>query len=638
MKRIAALVAWLVAAVAPRAVAGAGAGAGARDSEVKAVSVQPAAGRVEIVIDVAGAVEVQDFTLANPARLVIDLKGARLAAPAVLYDGQNRGGVKNLRYAQFRPGVVRVVVDLDVLKDYRLERTGDQVRVTIGTDRTGFAAWSSRSAGPADLTAVPPGPVAERRAGGEPRGGEAAKVITPEPSGAALSIEQYLAAHARESAQSQAPRITVTWDNADLREVVAGFAAFSGRTIILSKDVKGTVSAEIKNQPWDIAFNAVLESQGLAANVLEGGIIQVIDKRDLARADSTVPVETRLVRVNYARASALVPSVQSILTKRGAVVADSTSNALVITEIASRINRVEEFVKGLDIRTPQVSIQAKIIFVDRTDVEELGVKYDLGSQTQFFNRLVQRPDPRTAKPVDTNGDGVPDAFVPQSNFSPDQVIVDLGGNSLSAIANANQEVVNPALNLIFSTAIGNFDLTTFLQALQRLELDDIQAEPTITTLDNRPAEILVGDRVPIRVIDVSAQGGGTTNVPRATVRFEQTGITLRVTPHVTANRQILMEVHAERSNVRPAPVDIGFTFQTQQADNQILVNDGETAVIGGLTVTEVTETKSGIPFLVDLPIVGKLFGFSSQSENRRDLLILITPHIIDDLVAPSTGK
>ncbi|HEX9486648.1 MAG TPA: type II and III secretion system protein, partial [Gemmatimonadales bacterium] len=198
-------------------------------------------------------------------------------------------------------------------------------------------------------------------------------------------------------------------------------------------------------------------------------------------------------------------------------------------------------------------------------------------------------------------------------------------------------VVNPALNLIFSTAIGNFDLTTFLQALQRVELADVQAEPTITTLDNRPAEILVGDRVPIRVIDVSSATGGATP-PRATVRFEQTGINLKVTPHVTANRQVLMEVHAERSNVRPASVDIGFTFQTQQADNQILVNDGETAVIGGLTVTEVTVTKSGIPFLVDLPILGKLFGFSSESESRRDLLILITPHIIDDLVTPSTGK
>jgi len=579
--------------------------------------------------------------LGNPARLVVDLQGARLVAPAVLYDGANRGGIKNIRYAQFRPGVVRVVIDLDALKDYQIERREGQVRVKIGSERTAFEAWSSRDVaalspnpGPASGVSTDPG----RKPGAAAHGGQAARVATPAQSGDEPSIDAYLAAHAKESEQSQAARITVTWDNADLREVVAGFAAFSGRTIIVSKDVKGQVSAEIKNQPWDLAFNAVLESQGLAANVLDGGIIQVIDKRDLARADSTVPVETRLVRVNYAKAGALVPSVASILTKRGAVVADSTSNALVITEISSRINRVEEFVKGLDIRTPQVSIQAKIIFVDRTDVEELGVKYDLGSQTQFFNKLVQRPDPRTAKAVDTNGDGVPDAFVPQSNFSPTDIIVDLGGNSLSAIGNAEQEVVNPALNLIFSTAIGNFDLTTFLQALQRVELADVQAEPTITTLDNRAAEILVGDRVPIRVIDVSTAGAVAGAVPRATVRFEQTGINLKVTPHVTANRQVLMEVHAERSNVKPASVDIGFTFQTQQADNQILVNDGETAVIGGLTVTEVTVTKSGIPFLVDLPILGKLFGFSSEQEQRRDLLILITPHIIDDLVTPSTGK
>ena len=631
MKRIAALVPLLLVLTAGASPGRRG--VAPRDGEVRAVSVVPAAGSVEVVIDLRGAVDIQDFTLGNPARLVVDLQGARLVAPAVLYDGANRGGIKNLRYAQFRPGVVRVVIDLDALKDYQIERRDGQVRVKIGSERTAFEAWSSRSVASAPPAAVVP-PVAQRAAG---RGGQAARVATPAQSGDGSSIDAYLVAHASESAQSQAARITVTWDNADLREVVAGFAAFSGRTIIVSKDVKGQVSAEVKNQPWDLAFNAVLESQGLAANVLDGGIIQVIDKRDLARADSTVPVETRLVRVNYAKASALVPSVASILTKRGQVVADSTSNALVITEIASRITRVEEFVKGLDIRTPQVSIQAKIIFVDRTDVEELGVKYDLGSQTQFFNKLVQRPDPRTAKAVDTNGDGVPDAFVPQSNFSANDVIVDLGGNSLAAIGNADQEVVNPALNLIFSTAIGNFDLSMFLQALQRVELADVQAEPTITTLDNRAAEILVGDRVPIRVIDVSAGTGGG-QPPRATVRFEQTGINLKVTPHVTANRQVLMEVHAERSNVKPASVDIGFTFQTQQADNQILVNDGETAVIGGLTVTEVTVTKSGIPFLVDLPILGKLFGFSSEQEQRRDLLILITPHIIDDLVTPSTGK
>jgi type IV pilus assembly protein PilQ len=624
-----------LAALFATAAPGALAGTVVRDGEVRGVSVLPAIGKVEVVIDLQGAVQVQDFTLTNPARLVIDLIGTRLAVPAALYDGQNRGGVKNVRYGQFKPDVVRVVIELDALKDYQVDRDGGQVRVRIGTERTGFAAWSSSTVTPAAPLAV-----ASRAAAPPVTGGpdQAARVTTPSV-GRSLSIEEYLAMHRAEAAQSQAPRITVQWDNASIEDVIAGFAAFSGRTIILGKGITGNVTAEIKNQPWDLALNAVLEAQGLAVQTLPGGILSVVDKKELARADSTVPITTRLVRINYARASSLVPSVQSILTKRGQAVADSTSNALVITEVSSRIEDVVDFVRGLDLRTPQVSIQAKIIFVDRTDVEELGVKYDLGTTNQFFNRLVQRPDPRSAQPVDTDLDGVPDALVPTENFAPNETIVALGGNSLSALGNAGQAVVNPALDLIFSTAIGNFDLTTFVQALQRVELADIQAEPTITTLDNRQAEILVGDRVPIRVIDVSAAttAGQGTNVPRATVNFEQTGINLRVTPHVTANRQILMEVHAERSAVRPAPVDIGFTFQTQQADNQILVNDGETAVIGGLTVTEVTVTKSGIPFLVDLPILGKLFGFTSEQENRRDLLILITPHIIDDLVSP-TGQ
>src|SRR3989454_10691772 len=152
--------------------------------------------------------------------------------------------------------------------------------------------------------------------------------------------------------------------------------------------------------------------------------------------------------------------------------------------------------------TPNASTSVrlmKIIFINRTDVEALGVKYDLGSPTQFFNQLVARPDPPTAKPVDTNLAGVPDALVPTANFNPTDGIVDLGGNSLSGLGNADQSLTggSPALQLIFSTAIGNFTLTSFIQALQRVELSDIQAEPTITTLDNRPAEILVGDRVPI---------------------------------------------------------------------------------------------------------------------------------------------
>ena len=144
--------ALLLAVVAPRALAGTT--IGGRDGEVRGVSVLPATGKVEIVIDLLGAAVVQDFTLSNPARLVIDLQGTRLTGPVALYDGKNRGGVRNIRYAQFKPDVVRVVIDLDALKDYQVERAAGQVRVRIGSDRTGFAAWSSSTVTPAAPVAV----------------------------------------------------------------------------------------------------------------------------------------------------------------------------------------------------------------------------------------------------------------------------------------------------------------------------------------------------------------------------------------------------------------------------------------------------------------------------------------------------
>src|SRR5581483_8639481 len=197
--------------------------------------------RAEVVITLRGAVEVRDFVLQNPDRLVIDLLGAKLSAVGARYDGVNRGGVVNLRYSQYRPDVVRIVHQLDGAKDYNLIRTADAVRVSFGADDP-FLAWSSR--------------------GGSARAARAPEVQLP-PAAPLL----------RDRAQQ--PRITVTWDKASIADVVAGFAAFSGRTIILGKDIKGEVTAEIKNQPWDQAFQAILATQGLSATEMAGGIIRV---------------------------------------------------------------------------------------------------------------------------------------------------------------------------------------------------------------------------------------------------------------------------------------------------------------------------------------------------------------------------
>jgi len=654
---------------------------------VHSLSVVPSSGKAEVVIGVNAAVDVQDFTLEAPYRVVVDLKGATLDMSRRTYDRASRGGITNVRYSQFRPNIVRVVIDLDAKHPYTITRNSGEVRISVTGGKTSdYTAWPSSESGnryvaaptpprarpmtvaSADVTKARPASTPERItttvgkataqietsvAQSDVQDDPAPAVVEPVPARIISTRDIKPIALFSAVQQSQQPPITVTFQDTDIRDVIASFAAFSGRTIVVGKDVQGTVTAEVKNQPWDVALRAILSGQGLAASEdLISGIITVDSYANILNRQASEPLQTQLVSINYARAHLLVPTIQSLLQKdcpqvqsspnvvsnsrpncvaRGLVAADSTTNTLIITETASRLADVLQYVRNLDVRTPQVGIKAKIIFVNRTNIEDIGLSYDLGTGTdQFFSQLVKRPDPATLKPIDTNGDGVPDALGGGTPFNGDRIL--LGGNALSAIANANARVVNPALSVVFSTALGKFQLTSFLDALQEVRLADLQAEPSIVTLDNRQASIQVGQEIPIRVLDANTQQGTGVSVtlPRATVQMKQVGIILTVTPHITNNRQILLLLHAENSDAQLASSDVGFIFGKQSGDTQLLVGDGETAVIGGLTVTQTTQSKSGIPLLVDLPIIGRLFGETRTDDEKRDLLILVTPHIIDD--------
>ncbi|NUO65190.1 MAG: AMIN domain-containing protein [Gemmatimonadaceae bacterium] len=589
-----------------------------RATAVTSVSIVPATGKAQVVIGIAGSVDIEDFTLEAPYRIVLDLSGATLGVPPQMYDKVARGGIRNVRLAQYKKDVVRVVIDLDTTRSYSIDRGSNDVRVSISAPGSRFDAWH----GARDAAQ----PVAER-----PEQTEAPKARTR------------MAA----PATSTQPRITVTYQDADIRDVLAAFAAFSGRTIVVGKGVEGKITAEVRDQPWDVAMNAILQSQNLAAGEDNNGIITVDSYGNILAKQATEPLVTQLIPVNYTRASSLVETIGSLLSKdcppqaagaaqvsvqscpaRGSVRADTATNTLLVTEVPSRMNDLVSYVRDLDVRTPQVSIKAKIILVDRTDIQDIGIAYDFGSSGAFFNKLVQRPS--AFGPIDTNGDGVPDATRPTEYFDPSKTpsVFRVGGNSLAAIANANQRVANPALSLLFSTTLGKFSLTSFIDALQEVRLADIQAEPSIVTLDNKKARIVVGEETPIRVLDANSAGTGAA--ARATVSFKESGIILEVVPHITSNRQILMTLHSERSSLALAASDLGYTFAKQLAENQLLVSDGETAVIGGLTVTQVSVSKAGIPLLVDLPLIGKLFGHTSSQEDKRDLLILVTPHIVDD--------
>jgi type IV pilus assembly protein PilQ len=391
-------------------------------------------------------------------------------------------------------------------------------------------------------------------------------------------------------------------------------------------------------------MRAILNANGFDAIEDENGIIIVNTIEALARRPSFEPLTTRTIQFNYTRAAAVAEALRSRLSRdcgtlqatpssqpagtpasgstgpltsspmscpvRGSVTADSLTNSVSITDVPSSLPDLIAYARTLDVRQPQVNIKAKIILVDRTQLEGLGLKYDIGTRNQHFNELVQRRDT---------------AGLPETGN-----VIFLGGNTVSAIANAAQSVPGAALRIVYSAAIGAFDFTTFLEALQEISLLDVQAEPSVTTLNYRPAVLSAGTQVPVRTIEPGTGGNVGGAFPQVTVDFRQTGIVLEVTPFITNNRQVVMRVHAENSDVQFISGDVGAVFPTQSIDNELLVADGETAVMGGLTQTSVRITKTGIPLLVDLPLIGRLFGVTNRQETKRDLLILITPHIVDE--------
>ncbi len=679
---------------------------------VHAIEVAPSAGGADVLIGADSGLTLAHFTLDNPSRIVIDLGGANLAVRST-YDGKARGPIRNVRLSQFRADTVRLVIDLDASRRYTVEREGNSVRIALAAPAVAFAPWTTgnvtrttmaTAAGRLDVgpvatpvaPSVEPTPVVAQPAKIDVPVAEAPKV-TPPPAvettavaTAAPVVPTAPASSARRQPQPK-PRITVSYDGTDIRDVIAAFATFSGRTIVVGKDVQGIVTADISDKPWDVALQAILQAQGLAATEDASGIIAIDSYRNLAQNQALEPLITQILDVNYAKAAVLKGTVQSLLARdctglttaatgrdmgmnvnqssgsggqqnqmggqgcvvRGSVAADSATNKLIITEVPSRLPEIVARIQQLDIRTPQVAIKAKIVFVNRTGIQDIGLAYDLGTgNKQFFQQLVPRTDPNTLKPVDTNGDGVPDAMGGGSPFE-GPARINLGGNAIAGIANANNAIKPNALNLIYSTALGRYQLTAFLNALQTSSLADVQSEPSITILNNRSAEIFVGQEIPIRVIDASSGGGGASGgggggggggangqpnaaafFPRATVSKEEAGIKLSVTPQITNNKMVMLNIKAENSSAELSSTDVGVIFNRQRAESQVLVADGEAAVIGGLTVTETTRFRSGIPVLMNLPFVGRLFSQNTKNETKRDLLILVTPHILDEGITP----
>jgi type IV pilus assembly protein PilQ len=555
---------------------------------VTGLSIQPAPERTEVVISMEGQAEYRDFTMEGPSRLVVDLMDAQLALPRENFLDLNRGGVRSIRTSQYSARVVRVVLDLERIVGYQILQGEGELRVVLENPGETFAPWSAT---PAVTPFTPPA--------------ETSPPVSAAPP-----------------PQERGSRITVTFSNTPIQEVLFTFAEFADRSIVAGADVDVMVSAEVRDQPWDVALREILEANGLVAVESVSGIIRVDNLENLQQREQMEAPSTRTFPVNYATAAELQTAVEALLSmERGKVAVDAGTNTLIVTDVKRVLDQVEAMIRSLDRETPQVAIAAKIVFINRTDLLDFGVTYDLkDSEGNQLNQI-------TPGAMDQDGNGVID--YPGDLVEVGTDVISLGGNSIAALGNARARIPNPNLTLLTSLIMGRHTLLTFIEALETMNLSDIQAHPSVQVLDNQQARIWVGEETPIRVID--AQAGATGgSIPTAQVRTRETGIILEATPHVVGNGKIRLELNAERSAAIPAESDAGFIFQTQNAQSRVLVDDGETVVIAGLTVTETSEVRSGIPILMDIPIIGPLFRVTRESTIQRDLMILVTPTIVRD--------
>ena len=534
--------------------------------EVTNFRLESSGATTRLIVETTGTPRYRDEFQPLPPHLTLELTGALPAMPLRAYEDVYRGGVRYVTVSAPMPNRVRFDVALSGVGSYAVFEDGGDLVVTFDNPGAPFPSYVANPLGVPD--APGPGVVVTRR---DP-------VI--QPGGADLALVNQGPIDGGLPGIDGEP-VTFSFQDADVETVARMFGEISGRSIVVGNVGEITVTADIRNEPWDDALVAIMRANGLDVAMVND-IIRIDSIENLSAAEDLIDLQTEVLRLNFIAAADAVSVVEPLLSERGAMRADEKTNALVLTDVPDRVRQIAGVLQQLDVQTPQVTIKAKIVFVNKVDLREMGVRW----------RAENLQNPM----VDTH------------------VLGDTPGG----------ELADPFLELSIGSLASGLNVGGLLQALEQRELADIQAEPQTTVLNNLPAEVFVGERTPIRVLDVGAANAEA----RASVELIETGIILRVTPHITSTGQVLMALQAERSGVAVADPEVGVTFNTQRATSQILVNDGETAVIGGLTVQDYSTLRTGIPILKDIPVLGHLFRAERRRTEKRDLLIFVTPYIV----------
>jgi type IV pilus assembly protein PilQ len=422
-------------------------------------------------------------------------------------------------------------------------------------------------------------------------------------------------------------RIDLDFKDADIQNILRLLSEVGNVNVVTSDEVKGSVTIRMRNVPWDQALEVILRAKGLGQvrtdNLIRVAPLATLEKeRDMAiqrrkQQVQLAPLETRLIPSSYAKASDLSPRVKEMLSERGTVSVDERTNILVVRDVNENLDSVEELVRSLDSQTPQVLIEARVIEASSNFKRDVGIQWGgdatataaTGNPTGLaFPYDVTVAGGATSN--DTNSAGISPFVnkVPNPNFAvdlPATVGIGTGG----------------ALGLTFGSVSGNFNLNVRLSAAETNGVIRIISSPRILTLDNHEADISQGTLIPYA--QISAQGIQTA--------FKEAKLQLKVTPHVTSDGAISMQVNITRdepdftrTGARGDP-----TILKREANTNLLVQDSHTAVIGGIYTRNTSHNLNQVPFFGDLPILGILFKERKENDDRTELLIFLTPRIVN---------
>lgn len=429
-------------------------------------------------------------------------------------------------------------------------------------------------------------------------------------------------------------RIDLDLKDADIHNVLRLISDVGRVNIVTADNVSGTVTIRMRNVPWDQALETVLQAKGLGV-VRQGNMIRVAPIADLnkerelaiARRKSELqlaPIETRLIPINYADAKDLQDRSKDMLSPRGSLAVDERTNVLIARDVAGNLNQIEELVRSLDTQTPQVLIEARVVEATSRYVRDIGIQWG-GDGT--FSAATGNPTGLVFPSAIGVAGGATDSNTPTGGLSPfaSQVANPNFAVNLPAIVGAGQ---GGALGFTLGSINNTVNLGVRLSAAEASGMLRIISSPRILTLDNREARISQGTLIPFS--QISAQGVQTT--------FQEAKLQLLVKPHVTSDGSVAMHVKINRDepdfNQTSARGDP--TILKREAETDLLIMDGHTAVIGGIFTRNTGRNLDQVPFFGDIPVLGLLFQRRRASDTRSELVIFLTPRIVNR--AESLGR